>query len=228
MTTRTLNLTLAVLLCGAASMYAAQAGPAGMGVEPPPEALMPPPDGPPPPPPPPGAPGAPGEREHGPGRRVGRQWRGPEGMPPLEHVRKWLQKKDPAELARLEQLRKDDPEAFRNEMRKCLRDFAQDVHPEMKAHFEQQRAAMRELHALVGQYRASTNDAERAALEQQIREKLTAAFDARQELRKKELQQLAQRIEELNQAVHTREENKAAMIDEHLKALVEGKRPAEW
>lgn len=149
-------------------------------------------------------------------------------MPLLPHVRAWLQRKDPAELARLDQLRKENPEAFRNEMRKCLRSFAEEMHPEMKAHFDQQRAAWHALRSLAEQYRASTNDTERAALEQHLREKLAQMFEARQELRKKELAQLAKRIEQLNKAVHNREQHKDALIEAQLKAVIEGRRPAEW
>jgi len=211
---------MTILLCGTAGTYAVDKAPPCATPDAPPEQLMPPPDAPPPPPPPP----PPGAHDF----RPGRLRRGPHGMPLLPHLRVWLQQKNPAELARLEQLRKENPDAFRNEMRKCLRSFAEEMHPEMKAHFDQQRAAWHALRGLAEQYRASTNDTERTALQQQLREKLVQMFEARQEVRKKELAQLAKRIEKLNKAVHNREQNKDALIEEQLKVITEGRRPVEW
>lgn len=207
-------LTLLMLMLGTVTTYMFAEAPPAAPPDAPPAHLIPPPEAPPPVAPP--------------GPWLGRPRRGPHGEPRLHHVREWLQKKDPAELARLEQLRKENPEAFRNEMRKCLRKFAEEMHPEMKAHFDQQRAAWHELRGLAEQYRATTNEAARAALQQQLRAKLTAMFEARQALRKKELEQLAKRIDELKKAVETREQNKAALIEEQLKAITEGRRPAEW
>lgn len=148
--------------------------------------------------------------------------------PPWVHLTHWLRQRDPAEFARLEQLRKKNPEAFRREARNTLRRYVETMHPELKTHFAQQRHTWRQIRQLAQRYRATTNTHDRAALEQELRAHLLSAFEARQALRKKELEQLAKRIDELKKAVETREQNKTALIEEQLKAITEGRQPAEW
>ncbi|MCX7847466.1 MAG: hypothetical protein N2595_05520 [bacterium] len=98
----------------------------------------------------------------------------------------------------------------------------------MKTQLELQRTEWREVRNLAQQYRATTNELERTAIQQQLRAKLTAIFETRQALRRKELERLAQRIEELKNAVESREHNKDILIEQQLKAVIGGCGTTDW
>lgn len=214
--------------------------------QPPPPPDMAPPDPPPPPdmaspgqppPPPPGGPGGPGcMRPRPDGNPAECPMAGPGGARPddrMRHARmresaEWLRANNPKEFERLQALHKENPDAFRKEMRRALQEYAKKEHPEQYKQFAKMRKSEERLQKLAKQYRAAQDPAEKTKIEQDMRTELEQQFAEKQKMRQQELEALEKRLNEFRASLLSREQNKEAMIDMRIKALTEGPDAVNW
>lgn len=140
----------------------------------------------------------------------------------------WLRTSNPSEFARLQKLRQENPEQFRKELRKALQNYAKQQHPEQYEHFSKMRKTEARLRKLAAQYRAEQDPARKAALEQTMRTVLDRQFVENQKLRRKELANLEQRLQQFKSELQNREQNKQQMLDLRMKSLIEGPGAVTW
>jgi len=203
---------------------------------PPPPPHMAAPDLPPPSPPGEfGCPAGPGSPD-GFGRMRPRPMAGPDGARPdahLQHARmrqsaEWLRTNNPKEFERLQALHKENPEAFRQEMRNALQEYAKKEQPEQYKQLAKMRKAEEHLQKLAQQYRNEQDPAKKTKLEQDMRTELEQQFAEKQKLRQQELEALEKRLSEFRASLQSREQNKEAMIELRVKALTEGPDAVNW
>lgn len=161
---------------------------------------------------------------------------GPGGARPddrMRHARmresaEWLRANNPKEFERLQALHKENPDAFRKEMRQALQEYAKKEHPEQYKQFAKMRKSEERLQKLAKQYRAAQDPAGKTKVEQDMRTELEQQFAEKQKLRQQELEALEKRLNEFRASLQSREQNKQAMIDLRIKALTEGPDAVNW
>jgi len=151
----------------------------------------------------------------------------------MQHARmrqsaEWLRTNNPKEFERLQALHKENPEAFRKEMRKALQEYAKKEHPEQYKQFAKMRKSEERLRKLAQQCCAEQDPAKKTKLEQDMRTELEQQFTEKQALRQQELEALEKRLTEFRASLQSREQNKEAMIDMRIKALTEGPDAVNW
>ncbi|MCQ2379148.1 MAG: hypothetical protein MJ016_08110 [Victivallaceae bacterium] len=117
-----------------------------------------------------------------------------------------------AERAELMKLQRDEPEKFRAEMEKR----AEAVYREKLAHYE-------EMQKIVDRCIASTDEAEKAALKAQLREKLASGFDRRLALHRRQAEAMKRRAASIEKEIDRRAASRDAILDAHLDAVLSGK-----
>ena len=171
--------------------------------------------------------GAPGRVHHPPtnGHGQGDQSGRPPHGPVFERIEKFKQS-NPEEFARLRQLRKDDPEAYRREIRERFRTcYGKDQQPDQPQERDPQHATRQKIQELSRQYHAATNDADKASIEASMRSALNEWFDARQKERQKEIEALQARLKEIQQSLDAHTTNKLQTIEQKIRDLTRD-RPA--
>ena len=146
----------------------------------------------------------------------------------VERAMDWMRQEQPEQFHELVRLRRENPPAFRERVRGVMRAYFKQKHPDMYAHFKQQREQEEQLRTLAEKYRASTNAEERVALQSAMRGLLEESFAQRQQARMAELKQLEERLEEFRETLKARETNKEELIELRLKGLIEGEAMKEW
>ena len=175
--------------------------------------------------------GAPPPPQLPPFERGGR--RGPRGQHPVfergvERAMDWMRQERPEQFHELVRLRRENPPEFRERVRGVMREYFKQKHPDMYAHFKQQREQEEQLRTLAEKYRASTNAEERVAIQSEMRGLLEQSFAQRQQARMAELKKLEERLEEFRETLKAREDNKAELIEMRLKGLIEGDATVKW
>jgi len=128
------------------------------------------------------------------------------GGPPGERLLLRMEQRNPQEYERLCELRKTDPEAFRDALRK-----------HGKAGFRPPREGRRhakELSQLAAQVRKEPDADKRAALTQQLQQKIGESFDA-------EIAEHQQRLEAMSRRLEERRQQKAEICQKMAGKLLE-------
>lgn len=218
-----INLLAALILMG--SMAAAQ--------EPPPvprperrDPLQPPPprppDGAPRVTPPPGPPPPPGERRPGPAPNAN-----------LEEVREWLKTNEPETHRRLMQLQR---EGHREEVMRILHEAGPRMRElnEMKERDPRGYERLMEMRRIERESLEQAEAARHAGPEQReaaigrLRETLNRLFDAREEMRARELAELKRRVAALEKAVTERKAAKDRIVEKRRRELMGEKSEDDW
>ena len=139
----------------------------------------------------------------------------------------------PERAAALESLRSSDPESFREKARalhmevRRLMDLKEnnpslfDVHIEeihLRPILRKQAKACRD----------ATDDADRARKEAELRASLERAFDLRQQIKRGEVEELRERLQELETGLERRKDRRQELIDEQLEKLTRDDSDSDW
>ncbi len=125
-----------------------------------------------------------------------------------------LREENPERFARLMQLRQEDREAFRQE----LRQMVQDIHPLSGLHVG---ARQQEIAELVRQYHRTETEAERERLQEQLRQLLAAVFDEKIERSQHHIEMLSERLQRMTGELEEKKEQREQLIDHQLQYLLE-------
>lgn len=152
------------------------------------------------------------------GRPMAGQRQQRDGTQAAERIREFIEtlREDNAEeYARLMQLREDDPQQFRAELRELLRERVQErVHGARRMTPEDDRAM-----ELARRYRQALTDAEKAAIREELRTAVEAAFDARLDTQQQMLERLQERLAELEEEIETRKQDREQIIQNRIDRL---------
>lgn len=146
-----------------------------------------------------------GERSHGSGhgqhQKMGQNMRFPK-------LREMLGNMSPEEIERLKNLHKENPEAFKEEIRKK---------------FQERKCSMggtsKEVQELIQKYQQAENLDEKENCRNQIRECLRKQFKEKMEINRKRLEETENRIKELREKLEERQKRAEEIIEEHLRDL---------
>lgn len=123
-------------------------------------------------------------------------------------LRKMLGNMSPEEIERLKNLHKENPEAFKEEMRK---------------RFQEGKCSMggdsKEVQELIQKYQQTEDIDEKDNCRNQIRECLRKQFRERMEINRKRLEETENRIKELRRKLEDRQKRAEEIIEEHLRDL---------
>ncbi|OVE77231.1 hypothetical protein BVX99_03145 [bacterium F16] len=124
----------------------------------------------------------------------------------LEH----LKTTDPERFEKIEKLRTEHPEEFRNEMGKIFSSFRQ-------KYFKKDER----IETLVTSYRAATDDADKNRINQELRTVVVEVFEMRMKMKEKELDYFKSRVGQLENALETYRKSKDAICDKRLLELLD-------
>lgn len=153
--------------------------------------------------------------------------RGPHGGPgqrrgagsPLERVQQFVEKmqqEDPENYERLMALREENPEQFRQELRKMLTDRMQKRPgrgPRRMTPEDQETVELAQL------YQKAETDAEKDAIRGKLQVAVGKAYDARLTQQEEMLERMRERLQELEERVATRKESRDEMIENRVEQL---------
>ena len=163
-----------------------------------------------------GAAGPKGKGKSGPGPKgKGKSGPGPKGKGrygryPGERFLEFLQKRNPEEFERLRQLREEDPEKARREIRKHFDSFR-------RKHFGREDKVRR----LVRRYRNSDDEEEKARLKGLLEKAIENTFTARLKTQEEHLKKTLRKLEKLQEKLRRIQERKNDICAKHLKQLLE-------
>ena len=160
-------------------------------------------------------------------------------MPPRHaghHVERWLDRlaeENPDEHARLQELRRENPEAFRDELRGRLRKLRQ--HRAGMLPFDRDDDSFRhkrphepgrcpwspELDALASGYREETDPQARDRIRGELKNHLAQLFDARSAGQRQQIEEIRQHLEHLRELLDAREARRQRIIENWLRAITE-------
>jgi hypothetical protein len=159
--------------------------------------------------------------------------RRPMSVVPTEEVRAWLQENEPETLRRWNQLQEEGKreEAMRlmSEVAPRVREFKELKERDPKG-FEKMMA-MRRLERESGEQAEQARRAppeEREAATKKLKETLSRLFDAREEVRNREIAELKRRVEALEKAVAERKGNKERIVEKRRRELMGEKSEDDW
>ena len=139
---------------------------------------------------------------------------GPRG--PMARLHAWieeLKENDPDEYERLMALREEDPQAFRQEIRKRLGE-------RMKQHMRQHAGPEEQkCMELARRYHAADSAGEKAEIKEQLEDAVQAAFDARLEQQETMLEKMEERLDQLREHLATRKAHREKICDERVDEL---------
>ena len=158
----------------------------------------------------------------------------PHHTPPVDRWMQFLQQKDPEEFERLSTLRKDDPEAFRNELAEKLRhhrgkgrEGRHGMHNMMEENTPEMQALTTELNKLSRSYKETDDPAEKEALRTTITDTVRELYELRYTARQEKLQEAEAKIQKLREHLAQRYENRDKIIERRVQELTDGEL-VEW
>jgi hypothetical protein len=132
-----------------------------------------------------------------------------------ERFRTRLQEEDPAAYERLMELRKTNPDAFREEMRELIASrMRTEAAPAGPVSAEEVRTV-----ELARQFREATNPEEAARLKQELKGAIQAAFDKRLESQRAMLTEFQKRMAAIEEQIRARQANRDKICELRLDEL---------
>ena len=150
---------------------------------------------------------------HGPGPHgAGLGMKGPGGGHMLHRLRDWvetLKEEEPEEYERLMELRREDPDAFRQEIRERIREKIEDRMPE----------SARECQKLRQKYHEADNDREKEEIREDLEDAVEDAFEERLERQEELVDDLEEKLDKLRDRIRKRKDNKDEIIEVRVEQL---------
>lgn len=131
----------------------------------------------------------------------------------------WLERlktENPEEFERLQKLRDEDPEKFREEIRRMSKERFGGM---IRQKGRQLEAKCRELSQ---KYRDAEGEADKAAAKEQLQVAVKEAFDARVAAQKEMVKNLEEQLAKLKKQIAEREENREKICEERVESLIKG------
>lgn len=168
-----------------------------------------------------------------------------DGFPPFEELPfrrlDTLGREFPTVKAEYEQLRARQDSDEKMEVRERLMGIVEEVHftsmeleeamhrsPEYADTVLQSLKINYQIDQLENRYHEAEKDEERKAAEEQIREKLSDAFEVSQQIREWEARRIEEELKTVREFLEQRRANKNAIIDRRLSEITRGFDPYEW
>lgn len=126
-----------------------------------------------------------------------------------------MQTENPEEYERLQKLREDDPDAFREEMRRRVRDRFSGMMRQRGGKLDATCQALRT------KYHAADSADAKAAVKAELETAVFEAFDARLSGQKKMVAQLEAQLERLKNRIASREKNRGEICQRRLDELTQ-------
>lgn len=121
-----------------------------------------------------------------------------------------LDKLSEEQQTKLKRLQKENPEAFRKEIKNIVKRYKS---KQVKA------AKQKEIDNLVSKYRESADNAEKEQLLIQIKEKVSEQFNDKMASNRQNIEKTGKRLDELKNQLKKREDNATLIIEERIKEL---------
>lgn len=168
---------------------------------------------------------------------------GPGGHPPpIQILLQQWKERNPDEFKRMNQLREEDPDAFRRELNrkvnrareeKGLNRYAPEGRgPRGGPPGEHGRpdpkvtALEKEIHGLSQAWQAARSEEEKASIKSDLQAALGQAFDLKEQARRERLADMEKKIEQLRATLEQRQQQRNAIVEKRLLELTEGDRLA--
>jgi hypothetical protein len=152
--------------------------------------------------------------------------RRPQGQPGAEggdhdfgRILRQLRESDPARYEELSRLREEDPQAFR----RTMQDWFRENYPD---YVDQNFGAERRSQEVARRYHDAATDADKAALEPELRAAVEAAFDERLKIQQQRVDQMEQQLATLRAQLAARAEKKQVIVDARVAELKADPLPA--
>ena len=123
--------------------------------------------------------------------------------------RKFISELSPEDLEKLKKLNKDNPEAFREEMRKRMES--------KRGEFEEQNSKASEL---AGKFRKTNDDNEKAKIKTELRDSVKEEFERKMEMNSKRLEQAEKQLGEFKVKLDERKKKADEIIDGRVNDLL--------
>jgi hypothetical protein len=175
--------------------------------------------------------------------------------PPLQRFLEVLSEQNPEEFDRLKKLRDEDPEAFRKELHQRLQKERErrglpggrgleQPSPEERGRLGRHQQTggpgpegmnvrspetdrlEQKSRDLAQAYRLSTDEAEKARLQAELKTNLAESFDLREKMRRERFAQMENRIKKVRELMEQRQAQREEIINRRLKELTEGEKLA--
>lgn len=157
-----------------------------------------------------------------------------EEMDPHPRISRWMerqQKKNPEEYERLQDLREQDPEAFRKELADKLKKAKMEAKKSAKLEGlnKAQRQQLKEIENKILQDVQALREQDASSDEaiQKLRSLLEEAFDLREAFQQAQLEELRERIEILESVRQQRHEKRDQIVDRRLQELLQNPTPGD-
>jgi hypothetical protein len=179
-------------------------------------------------------------RPHPPAMKDGRAklppWLNDPGHTPRDHphLQKWMkqmQEKNPEEFERLQTLRQEDPEAFSDELQSRVQKKGQTSRDKFKGPRMNGKVRSEKLKELEKKNRSLAKQAmtaegeEREPAISELRQSLGDAFDEREAIRMKHLEQARKELDRHQEMSAQRQQNRDRIINEQLDWILQHKKP---
>jgi hypothetical protein len=136
---------------------------------------------------------------------------------PAKAAQNWLarlKQESPEEFERLMSLQEENPQQFRQEIGKMMKERWR------KGHAGALRQEEKEFRELAQKYREADSIAEKQELEKKLDEKIRASFDDKMQKRLESLEQMEQKLLRLRKAVEERQANRDKICQARLEELL--------
>ena len=158
--------------------------------------------------------------------------------PPIQRLMAHWKEKNPEEFERMQKLREEDPQAFRQALQRKLENARRDrgMDPPSGDEFghrggpgggdpegnPRMREAEEQIMKLARAWREAATEEEKANLKGELQAALSKAFDQRESMRAERLAQMEKKLTELRAVMEQRREQRAAIIEKRLQELTTG------
>lgn len=162
----------------------------------------------------------------------------PPPPPPIQRLMAHWKEKNPEEFERMQKLREEDPQAFRQALQRKLENARRDhgMGPPSGDEFghrggpgggnpegnPRMRETEEQIMKLARDWRAATTEEDKARLRDELASALSKAFDQRESLRAERLAQMEKKLTELRSVMEQRREQRSAIIEKRLQELTTG------
>lgn len=155
------------------------------------------------------------------------------GQPYLQRWMQTVKEKNPQEFERLRTLRKEHPEAFRNELRNRVQNKGREHREGVKGPRMGRHPGSEKLKALENKNRSLAKQAmkaegdEREQVITQLRQSLGESFDEREAIRMNHLRQARQELDRHQEMAAQRQRNRDQIIREQLEWMINPQKPPQ-
>lgn len=168
---------------------------------------------------------------------------GPDGQPPpIQQLMQHWKNKNPEEFERMQKLREEDPQAFRQALQRKLEnarrergmgppdggEFGRRIGPDggdLEGN-PRMRESEEQIRKLAQAWRDATTEDEKARAKEALQAELSKAFDLREAARAERLVHMEKKLNELRAVMEERRAQREAIIEKRLRELTSGEKLA--